>query len=359
MSDPCRALKSTDPEAASLCHLLTQEMGVPLESIDKGVPYIRCTKSKCQMQIVEGTAGNGIPEAGEVYEASIALMHKEENAFAASDGKTKRRFTDLVGQKNTFRVPWLFNDFNKSTDHDDGLLLETSKKIRETKDKTGNNGHGKKEGTYSFNRKVLERLVRWMEDPDGMGIVRVGMDKHEPTLIEFCKNPEGDCTELSRNSYAISRLAEFSPTFVDVQRNKFDSETYSHNAVGVRLDPSNPDRITVVDLYYGVILEEGHLMQSEMPAISALAVYHLNKAHSLMTDKNADRERDAERLEKLFLKALRYDPYYAPIHYNYALFLENWKGDRQGARIEAKKARQLRPDHPIYRDFSRYLGEPK
>ena len=338
MSDPCRALKSTDPQAASLCHLLTQEMGVPLESIDKGVPYIHCTESKCQMQTVEGTAGNGLPEAGEVFEASIALMEKEENAFAASSGKTERRFTDLVSTKTTFRVPWLFNDFNKNTNHDDQLLLKTSNKIREIKDKIRKNGHGKKEGTYSFNRKVLEALIRWMEDSNGM---------------------EGYCDKLTRNSYAISRLAEFSPTFVDVQRNKFDSETYSHNAVGVRLDPSNPDRVTIVDLYYGVILEEGHLMQSEMPAISALTVYHLNEAYSLMTDKDADRKGDAERLEKLFLEALRYDPHYAVVHFNYAFFLEYWKADRQGARIEAKKASQLRPDHPVYRSFSVDLCEPK
>jgi hypothetical protein len=358
MSDPCRTLKSTDPQAAGLCHLLTQEMGVPLESIDKGVPYIRCTESKCQMQMVEGTAGNGIPEAGEVYEASIALLEREEDAFAASDGKTERRFTDLVSTTTTFHVPWLYNDFNPNTHHDDRLLLSTAKKIREIKQKIRDDG--KKDGTYAFNRELLKHLVSWKKGPKSPGVVRVDFGKRELTLIQCREQPKGkckgDCTELSRDIYADFRLATLNTAFIDVQRTAYDPQVKDHNAVGVRLNPLDPDRITTVDLYYGVILKRGHLMQSEMPAISALAAYNSNLATLLMTDKDADRQRDTERIENLFLEAIRYDPYHATVHNNYANFLDTWKGDRKGACAEAKKASQLRHDYQLNPDYENFCN---
>lgn len=349
-NDAIAPSKTLAEDLAALSGIL-DEAHIPEKDIDAGVPRIACAPQGCAAETAANTAGNGIREPGEVYGAIISLLEREEDAFVESGGKASRPFTDLVSMQSTFRVPWLMNDFSPTTTRDDRLLLTLAGGIDRIKGAIG--ASGPPAGTKAFNTALVRELTRWMLSPNGLRAAPIGLDEIEEPLVDFLSRRDpsrrGDCTELSRLAYEVFRLAGLRTTFFDVQQDAFDPTITQHMAVGVALDPAYPGRFTTIDLvHHGWISEEGHPLQSTMPAISALAVYEGSRAlHAMDGATDIDTSLTAN-VDALFQRALSYDPFYPLTHYNYAFFLSQWKGNRTGAIEEARRAEGLRP---FERDF--------
>ena len=303
------------------------------------------------------------------FEAAIHLLEQEEEAFAASNGKSRRPFTDLVSTKTDFRVPWLFNDFNPKTATDDALLLSATKAIAGIKGRIA--ATGAREETPAFRRQLAADLVAWIMSPKGLDaktvtswqdydsvvrfmtlprkklipVLKGEQSLREPagtedTLLELLGRPSkeryGDCSMLARVAYAVFRLAGLDPTFIDVQRDRFDPTITEHAAVGFAPDPSQPGKLLTVDLYHdGWVSEEGHPLQSAISAVSALAVYLNDRAIDLALAKGTRHPSELDHIDRIFQLALAYDPSYALIRSNYDIFLNHYR--RKPAGKPAKK----------------------
>ena len=215
-------------------------------------------------------------------------------------------------------------------------------------------------GSERFNRALAEKLVDWMLSPNGIGALPIKTASREETLIELLGHQRnrrrGDCSELTWLAYGVFRLAGLKPKFIDVQRDAFNPSLNAHIAIGVSLNPENPGALTTIDLYHteearGWISDEGHLMQSAMPATSALAAYATNLAYYAMVEPGGIG--NANTIEQLYQSAFSYDPYYPLTHYNYAFFLMGQKKDSAGACREAKKAEELRPFDSDFKSLAR------
>ncbi|HPQ81505.1 MAG TPA: hypothetical protein PLZ86_07255 [bacterium] len=345
-----KTLESQDPKAAALYALLRDEMGVKGNDIDSGVPFIDCDANSCRRGIKPGTAKNGFVEPGEVYEAAIALLEKEEDSFAASEGKAQRPFTDLVSTKSNFRVPWLFNDFDTGTDADDRMLLSAARMVSGAK--AAILSRGEASGSAKFNLELTKKLVSTMLSKDGFGLKPDSPEPPEDTVMDMLSLPpgmrNGACTELSRFAYGVFRLAGLKPSFIEVQRDSINGG-FNHMAVGVRLNAKDPEKITTVDMLHGGwISHEGHELWAEMPAVTSMAAYFTNRAHYEITAAKPKTPARIEEVDRLFKEALRLDPSFSLAHYNRSIFLSEWRRDRRGAYEEASEAVRIRPFERIY-----------
>lgn len=283
-------------------------------------------------------------------ESVVAQLEQEEVAFAESRGVSPRPFTDFIVSEKTIRIPWLFNDFNPNTKSDDELLLQISGFIYAIKRNISSKGLV--EGSLEFNRALFGELISWINAPSGIGILPMQGANREMTIDEFFAQPRGkrtgDCSELSRLAYSIFRLAGLRPVFLYVTRNKIEPKVTEHMAIGVKLDPAHPDKLTTVDLSYNYISEEGHPEQSVMLLTSGLAVFGNNLATLIMEGAGTLRQTSAARVEELLLEAIKLDPNYPPAHYNYAKFLIEWRDDTGGACTQATIALKLRPTNALF-----------
>ncbi len=347
------------PRAELLLGLLTGNMGLPAREIDQGVPFIKCSEKSCWKENKPGTAGNGRLEEGEIYEAAIKLLEREEDSFVLSVGKKKRPFTNLVSRKSDFRVPWLFNDFNPKTNSDDGLLLRMGKLIAKAKAEAAAEAGSPK--TENFRTLLTEKLVKRMLAEDGLALKPQPPRAPEETVVEMLAKPKperkGACTELSRIAYGLFRLAGLAPSFVEVQKDARDAESNNHMAVAVTPDPNRPEKKLTVDmLHHGWISESGHTLQAEMPAVTSLAAYFTNKAHFEMYSGKPETKEQADKVEAIFDEAISFDPSFSLVRQNYSIFLKYRKKDDEGARREAKEAVKLRPFDAKYRKLEEQIA---
>lgn len=355
-------LKKQDPRAAALYAILREDIGVADSSIDRGVPFVDCDIKSCRRGTKPGTRENGEIEPGEVYETAVELLEKEEDAFAASGGSEKRPFTDLVSTKTDFRVPWLFNDFDPKTTSDDEVLLSAAGAVAKTKKELS--AVGKKGGTPAFNRELVKKLVSTMLSKNGFGLIPLPPKAPEETVLELLSHAPGKragaCTELSRLAYGLFRLAGLKTTFVEVQQDYFDISENFHMAVGVKLNPEEPKNLTTVDmLYNGWISDTGHILQSEMPAVTSLAAYVTNRASFEMLNGAQKSQKTEKRLEALFNEAIGFDSSFSIARYSFAYFYEEWQNDLESAGKEAAEAARLRPFDKLYQELERYYSEKK
>jgi len=370
MANRCGKAADIQGEAAKLRELLRMS-GVKRRDIDNGVRRVDFHKNHSKPKLVPMTRRNGKTENGEIYAAAIDLLEKEEDRFAKSGGKAKRPFTDLVSTCTNFRVPWLFNDFDKATRSDDRSLLAIVRKINSIRRSIKRF----KPNTYNYNLTFLHRLVQWMEK----AVHRKSRVFYESTNLELMKGAPGDCTELTRFAYAVLRLAGFKPQFLLVTKHAFSPRLQYHMAVGVALNPKKPNDLIHVDLYHKDFLGSFHPGWAIAPKQTMLAVEEVTKGWHLSWIRNIFLKYDRTYKRSLYgalpglmargmlylvsafmishyQRALEFDKYFPDAYYNMAGTLF-----RLGRRDTAVKklnytALKLRPSMQEALNLARWLN---
>ncbi len=288
-----------------------------------------------------------------VYAQAIKRLESEEDRFAHGNGRVPRPFTDLVSVQNSFRLPWLFNDFDPQTREDDRALLNLKKQLDQIKSEiphpSGN--------TLTFERDYLRRIVTWMEQR----VQKRNYVPYESDNLALLNGAPGDCTELSRFAYAVLRLAGFQPQFLRVTQHALDSSITYHICVGVALDPQRPEHLTQIDLYHRGFLGKAHPGTERISATAMLAVYentqafHLNGLLEGLL--NYSRHDDgilnglaalgscvvAGLMEMHYRQALAYAPKFADSYFNLARLYHVMGAKSSAARRLNKAALELRP----------------
>jgi hypothetical protein len=328
----CPTSVSGESEAAKLLKLLRM-VGVKDAEIDRGVQRSDFTRNKSAAVTVRGTAGDGKLEPNEIYGAAIRKLEEEEDRFVASGGKSQRTFTDLVSTCSTFRVPWLFNDFDKATTLDDQTLFRIVRTIATIKKSIT----GLRLNTYSYNHALVTKLVTWMES----SLKRVSLASAERTNLEMAAGKDGDCTELSRFAHAVLRLAGFKPEFLIITENAINPNNPYHIAVGVPLDPGKRNELTQIDLYYKYFLKKGLSHPGRIIASrqTMLAVGEITEARNISAKQTL-----IARTIARYKHALQFDEYYPDAYYNMARALYKHAHRIVSAKILNKRALELRPD---------------
>jgi hypothetical protein len=344
-ANKCGKATGMQGEVAKLRELLRMS-GVKKTRIDRGVKRTNFKSNFSHPATVSGTRRNGKLEKGEVYAAAIKLLEKEEDRFVKSKGRSRRPFTDLVSSCTNFRVPWLFNDFNKATTSDDRSLLNIVRKIASIRRGIKNF----KPNTYNYNLTFLHRLVRLMEKV----VKRRSYVPYESSNLELLKGAPGDCTELTRFAHAVLRLAGFKPEFILVTKHAFSPQIRYHMAVGVPLDPKKPNKLTQVDLYHKGFLGYSHPEWVRATKRTMLAVEAVTSGFHWSALRNTVLKRTGLIARGMlyfvstimmlnYKRALQFDEYFPDAYYNMAGVL--YKLGRRDAEVKKlnRKALELRP----------------
>ena len=334
----CPKIQRGASEAEGLLALL-RSVGVSVRDIDTGVLRSNFKQNRSPVEKVPNTAGDGRLEPNEIYGAAIKKLEEEEDRFVATNGRSGRPFTDLVSNCSTFRVPWLFNDFNTKTTRDNRTLLHIAAKIAAIKKSIRH-----RSDTYEYKSALLAKLVSWMEG----SLNRTGYISVESTNLQMANGHLGDCTELSRFAYAIFRMAGLKPEFLIVTKHAFNPSIRYHMAVGIPIHPSFPDFLTQVDLYHkdfvkdlyrhpgrvsaspqtmlavGAVTEGFHILHNSLPSTPAQALFDQTFKH--------------------YSLALTFDEHFPDAHYNLASVLYELGNRMELAKEFNDKALKLRPD---------------
>lgn len=274
----CGRAERVQGEAAKLRQLLLMS-GVRKSHIDRGVYRVDFHNNHSKPKLVSGTKGNGKLEDEETYAAAIERLEKEQHRFASSGGKARRRFTNLVSSCTGFRLPWLFNDFDPGTSSDDDVLAGIVKKIAAIKKSV----KGFRRGTIDYKVAFLYKLVSWME----RAVKRQSYVPYESSNLELMNGAPGDCTELTRFAYAVLKLAGFKPEFIIVIKHAPNARPRHHRvAVGVPLDPKNPNDLMQVDLYRKGFLGSTHRGWVRVPKQTMLTIEEVTKGWHLSWIRN-------------------------------------------------------------------------
>lgn len=163
---------------------------------------------------------------------------------------------------SSFLPPWLLDDGDPQTSVDgdlrsriDAIVDENERVLR---------GLGLTVGSPAYNDRLVNGLILMMQmprDQGGLGLSYYFLPDQSHfrrTGIEAYQAAQGDCNSFSFIFFAMARRAGLDPVFIRIsgQRNPQtrQMEELHHVGVAVRLDPSHPSQLTIIDPSRGIRL---------------------------------------------------------------------------------------------------------
>lgn len=239
MNPSCTHLAEDHADAATLCNWMITSGIRSVSQIDTGVQTIDFASSPPHVETLANTQSNGVLEASEVYSAAIDVLEKEEDCAFASSFFTDAAFlyANYVAQNTSLRVPWLLNR---------SLMSQIAPHISSIKSELLQKGLVPQ--TLDYNLALARALADYIVNPQGLAVSRTHIASQEWTAAEvLTQSKEADCTEFSAVYYELCRLAGLDANIVEVIINSSGFREY-HICVGLRLNPSDSNDITFVDL---------------------------------------------------------------------------------------------------------------
>jgi tetratricopeptide (TPR) repeat protein len=349
MDPKCTHLTSISSDAATLCNWMLSSGIRTVEDIDTGVQRINFVSTPPQVEMIDGTRGNNVLEAGEIFSAAIELLETEEiSAFAASSFTAGSfPWSDFVSQNTSLRVPWLFTEHPGSETVNTELMAGVASRIQAIKNKLAEDGL--LPNTLKYNAALARKLYEYISDENGLGVSRnpLGMVRVELSLTELLTGSRvGDCTELSVLYFELCRIAGLDARIAQVTINN-EGEYDQHMCVTLRLDPENPDDITFADLQraspFSVLTPREWV---DLPDLDVAAYFRIQRG---VRPPLYLRPRSEEQFRfKLgeYQTALTYDENLPLAHYNIGkLYFDN--GSLETARRYFERVLQLYPAYPL------------
>lgn len=363
MPTPCLHLKP-NPEAHKLCRFFVHKKHVPIAKMDTGVPYIDFrnirsiySKSDPKLSMVKGTRGNKKLEAGEIYKYALKLI-EQENALGNNRTPSHKSLSFFLTKLKSFRPPWILNDFNPQTKHDDATILKIKKAISKISGRLISKGYRK--NTRTYNTALAKALIAFMvksKRQGGLGIKPVFIEpnkvKQERNALQaiLSQKLRAHCTETMYVLYEIFRLAGLKPEFLLVFRDSTHEISLKHVCVGIRLDPQKPNRTTTIDLTYPIPklrFNTPHMTTIPMPLNMVMGAFHNNKGSALFNTKLAQKLSLQEKLKMktAFAKSLAYDKNFPLFQLNMALYYSAHEFNSSKTKKHLDTAIKL---YPIYK----------
>jgi tetratricopeptide (TPR) repeat protein len=364
MAEFCTPLKKEDPHAHALCEKLATR-GETLQSLDRGVTRLDYPRNSKPRRVLEGK-GDGKVSGPEVYRKWLDRVESEE------DRRAREYYQDLtkppgertyctnfskpspfhskdlqfLKDKGNTEVPFIFDDLDPKTHHDEELFCKSLAKVKEIKEDLKTKGLKEKSPEYNKALAVaLFDFVRTPKDKGGLGIQFLQKAKGPGrNLGQIYAEGSATCLEFVELYYALGRIAGLSIVPIEVFRNA-EGKIVEHIRIGVYLEFSNPKKILFLDIAIanGKITEKDYKedVWGETSLLGLLS-YHYNSLAIAAYNK-----REAG---PLYRQALRYSPLEYMILNSYAWWLMQSNGKQ--ARVKAAsavlhKALRINPHYPF------------
>jgi hypothetical protein len=342
MTTFCSPLKKQDPYAHALCEELA-DRGYTLEELDRGVTRLDYTNQKEPKRMSVGKGDRKV-SAQEVYQESIDVVEREEDRKVreyikniASPPPFESANLQLLKDKGSTIIPWIFDDLNHNTLHDEDLFINCLKKIKEIKQTL--HSKGLQENSVDYKKALAIALFDFIRTPKnkgGLGIEYTPIaERPLLNLGETYLAGKANCVEFVNFYYALGRAAGLQVIPIELFR---DSKglPHLHIRVGIRLDPTNPKKMFFLDLGDGLIGERNGEVWGELSRLDLLAYYYDSLSFSQSVQPIPFIE-----------QALRYSPFEYIALNNYAAALWTAGAPPHMVLKIYRKARQINPHYPL------------
>lgn len=268
--DPiCAPLQSISADVANLCDRMISQGLRTTSQIDTGVKSVDFVSSPPSQYTLANSKANNVLEKAEVYSAVIGLLEKEEFAAFQSSSFTTNSFpfSNYVSLNTSFMVPWLLSK-------DTPLLTRIASHIGSLKSQLSQQYAL---GSSDYNTTLAKSLTQYVKDPKGLNVRHMQCASREWTAHEaITQSHEADCSEFALIYYELCRLAGLDAKIAQVTVNSHGVSSY-HLCVALHLDHNNPSAVTLVDLTRLQPFGIGHREWVELPKLSVVAYYYMNR----------------------------------------------------------------------------------